>query len=306
MGGLNVSEIVGEMPRKTRELQNHHMDSTLWDNFEFRDDDIVIGTYAKTGTTWTQQIVAQLIFQGDESVAVGHIAPWWDMRIIPPEAREGLVAQAHRRQIKTHLPADALVMSPKAKYLYIARDGRDVVWSLHNHHSNHTEFAFEMINNTPGRVGPPLPKADPDIRRYFLTWLEGDGAPYWSFWENIATWWALRDRPNVKLVHFANLKADLAGEMRGIADFLEIDIPEAKWPAVVEHCTFDYMKAHAANAAPGGGMFWEGGAETFINKGVNGRWKDVLSPQESAAYEAMAVEKLGPDCARWLATGQLD
>ena len=26
-------------------------------------------------------------------------------------------------------PADALVISPKAKYLYVARDGRDVVWS---------------------------------------------------------------------------------------------------------------------------------------------------------------------------------
>ena len=44
-------------PRKTRELHNHHFDSTIWNDFAFRSDDIVIGTYGKSGTTWTQQIV---------------------------------------------------------------------------------------------------------------------------------------------------------------------------------------------------------------------------------------------------------
>jgi aryl sulfotransferase len=205
--------------------------------------------------------------------------------------------------IKTHLPADALVMSPKAKYLYVARDGRDVIWSLHNHHSNHTETALETING-PGLVGPPLGRADPDIRRYFMTWLKNDGTPYWSFWENVATWWALRDQANVKLVHFANLKKDLAGEMAAIADFLEIDMPADRWPQAVEHCTFDYMKAHAERYAPAGGMFWEGGAATFIHKGDNGRWKDVLSPAESLAYETMARERLGAECAHWLMTGE--
>jgi len=299
-----MTEILANWPKKTRELQNHHMDSTLWNDFSFRDDDIIIGTYAKAGTTWTQQIVGQLIFQGDPMIAVHELSPWWDMRILPPEAREAVLGQTHRRMIKTHLPADALVMNPKAKYLYVARDGRDVIWSLHNHHSNHTEMAFEMLNNFPGRVGPPLPKADPDIRRYFMTWLENDGAPYWSFWENTSTWWALKDLPNVRLVHFANLKADLAGEMRSIAEFLDVDVPEASWPQVVEHCTFDWMKANSARTAPGGGMFWEGGGDTFIHKGVNGRWKDVLTPAESLAYEREAVARLGPECAHWLATGE--
>ena len=45
-------------------------------------------------------------------------------------------AQTHRRFLKTHLPVDALVFSEKAKYIYIGRDGRDVVWSLYNHHAN--------------------------------------------------------------------------------------------------------------------------------------------------------------------------
>ena len=48
------------LPKKTRELHNHHFDSTIWSDFKFRDDDIIIATYAKSGTTWLQQIVSQL------------------------------------------------------------------------------------------------------------------------------------------------------------------------------------------------------------------------------------------------------
>jgi hypothetical protein len=33
-------------PTKTRELHNHYLDSAIWDNFRFRDDAIVISTYA--------------------------------------------------------------------------------------------------------------------------------------------------------------------------------------------------------------------------------------------------------------------
>ena len=146
---------------------------------------------------------------------------------------------------------------------------------------------------------------DPDIRSYFRTWLEADGAPFWSYRENIASWWEARNLPNVLMVHFAALKADLEGEMRRIASFLGCAIAEDAWPAILEHCSFDYMKTHAESVAPLGGAIFEGGAKTFINKGVNGRWRDVLSPEESAAYERKMAETLGPDCAHWLATGEL-
>ena len=59
-----------EAPRKTRELHNHHMDSTIWNDFAFRDDDIIISTYGQSGTTWVQQIVGQRILAGAEAVPV--------------------------------------------------------------------------------------------------------------------------------------------------------------------------------------------------------------------------------------------
>jgi aryl sulfotransferase len=65
------------------------------------------------------------------------------------------------------------------------------------------------------------------------------------------------------------------------------------------------MKGHADHVAPLGGAIFDGGAEPSINRGVNGRWKVVLTAEESAAYEAAALERLGPDFAGWLATGAL-
>lgn len=293
-------------PEKTRELHNHHIDSTIWNDFRFRDDDIIISTYAKSGTTWIQQIISQLLFNGTEDLEVAEMSPWIDLRIPPKEVKlPTLEAQTHRRFVKTHLPVDALVFSPSAKYLYIGRDGRDVVWSLYNHHANANQTWYDALNDTPGRVGPPIEPPSDDIRQYYHDWLDRDGFPFWSFWENIRTWWDIRDLPNVKLIHFANLKADMGGEIRAIADFLDIPIDQAKWPAILEHCSFDYMKAHADKSVPLGGVFWDGGAKTFINKGVNGVWRDVLGVEEVQKYDEMAARNLGPDCAHWLATGEL-
>ena len=154
-----MTPAVAEWPRKTRELHNHHFDSTVWNGFPFRDDDIVIATYAKAGTTWTQQIIAQLLFVDADTLPVVDMSPWLDLRVPPNEVKlDALAAQAHRRFVKTHLPVDALVYSPLAKYIYDARDGRDVVWSMYNHHANANALWYQLLNDTPGWVGPPIEK----------------------------------------------------------------------------------------------------------------------------------------------------
>jgi aryl sulfotransferase len=293
-----------DLPQKTRELHNHHFDSTIWNDFRFRDDDIVIGTYAKSGTTWMQQIVAQLLFGGDPSLEVATMSPWLDLRVPPKEVKLPEVeAQTHRRFLKTHLPVDALRFSPQARYIYIARDGRDIVWSMHNHHANANQAWYDALNETPGLVGPPIERPPEDIRQYWRDWMDRDGYPFWPFWENIRTWWEIRDLPNVHLIHFSDLKRDMPGEIRRIAAYLEIPIDEERWPSILEYCSFPWMKENATKSVPLGGAFWDAGAQVFIHKGVNGRWVDTLTADEVAEYEARAIEELGEGCARWLAAG---
>ncbi|MGD8420447.1 MAG: sulfotransferase domain-containing protein [Gammaproteobacteria bacterium] len=294
------------LPVKTRELHNHHFDSTIWNDLDFRDDDIIISTYAKSGTTWVQQIISQLLFNGEEGLEVAEMSPWLDLRVPPKEVKLPMVeAQTHRRFMKTHLPVDALVFSDRAKYIYIGRDGRDVLWSMYNHHATANEAWYEALNETPGRKGPPIEPPPESITRYYHDWLDKNGYPWWPFWENIRSWWDIRELPNVYLLHFANLKQDMGGEIRKIAEFIETPIDEDRWESILRHCSFDYMKANATKSVPLGGAFWDGGAKTFIHKGTNGRWREVLSEEESAKYDQRAARELDPDCALWLATGKI-
>lgn len=248
----------------------------------------------------------QLLRGGDPDLAVAELSPWLDLRVPPREVKLPAVeAQTQRRVIKTHLPVDALVYSPRAKYIYIARDARDVVWSMYNHHVNANQAWYDALNDTPGRVGPPIERPPADIRQYWRDWMDRDGHPFWPFWESVRSWWAIRHLPNLMMLHFNDLKRDLPGQMRRVASFLDARVDENRWDAIQTYCSFDWMKRNASKSAPLGGAFWDGGGETFINKGVNGRWKDVLTPQDCAEYEARAVAELGAECARWLAAGSL-
>ena len=98
------------VPRLEHVYQNHHMDSTRWNYFVPRADDIVIATSYKAGTTFTQTVVANLLFpDGNLPGPATFISPWLDMRVFPLELVLGqLEAQQHRRFMKTHLPLDGL------------------------------------------------------------------------------------------------------------------------------------------------------------------------------------------------------
>ena len=197
-------------PIKSCELHNHHFDSTVWNDFKFRDGDVIVGTYGKSGTTWTQQMVAQMLLGPDPDLAVGEMSPWVDLRVPPKEVKlPAIEAQTHRRVLKTHLPVDSLVYSPKAKYIYIGRDGRDVIWSMYNHHANANDMWYQALNDSPGLVGAPIAPPPQDIRQYYLDWMAGDGYPFWPFWQNIRSWWAIRDLPNILVLHYADLKRDM-------------------------------------------------------------------------------------------------
>ena len=131
-----------QTPKIEHTYQNHHMDSTRWNWFTPRDDDIVIATSYKAGTTFTQTIVGNLLFpDGNLPGPATFISPWLDMRVFPLELVLGqLEAQEHRRYIKTHLPLDGLSYFESIKYICVSRDPRDVFMSLLNHWGDHFSF----------------------------------------------------------------------------------------------------------------------------------------------------------------------
>jgi hypothetical protein len=51
------------------------------------------------------------------------------------------------------------------------------------------------------------------------------------------------------------------------------------------------------------GIIFEGGAERFLYKGTNDRWRDVLTNDDLALYEAAAARTLTPELKLWLERG---
>jgi aryl sulfotransferase len=100
------------------------------------------------------------------------------------------------------------------------------------------------------------------------------------------------------------LKADLEGEIKKLAAFLEIEVVPETWPAILEHCHIDYMRELAMRNERMKTVF-KGGGATFINKGTNGRWRDLLTADDLAKFAAVVAQNLTPECARWLETGRL-
>ena len=300
------------LPQRTHVYQNHHLDSTRWDAIALRPDDIVITTAYKAGTTWMQTIVGHLIFWGREFPEVLlKASPWLDMRILPlDEIRAELDAQQHRRFIKTHLPLDGLPYREDLRYIMIGRDPRDVFMSLWNHYRNYSPLVIKLVNEVPGRVGDPFPPCPDDIHELWNSWIsrgwfpwESDGWPMFSMLHHARTYWDFRHLPNLLFAHYADLKADLEGEIRRIARFLGIEHDDRAFREIAEAVRFDTVKKNPERITGDMSLFFEGGAQSFIFKGTNGRWKDVLSEAELAQYRAAMEKNLEPACVRWLEQG---
>ena len=303
------------LPTLAHTYQNHLLDSTRWNCYRPRSNDIVIATSLKSGTTWTQEIVRQLIFQGQAAPDRSAISPWLEARWRPiDEVIGALETQEHRRFIKSHLPLDGLPFFPQVNYIVVGRDARDVFMSLWNHHANYTSSFLDKItayvNETPGRQGETFPPCPADIHTFWREWItqgwfpwESEGYPYWGNLHHTRTWWNYRHLPNILFVHYNDLLADLAGEIRRIADFLAIALTADALPGIGQAVSLESMREAAVrteSADPNKPPVWKEGAKSFFFKGTNGRWKEVLSAEEVALYEQKVAKVLRPECRAWL------
>jgi len=283
-----------------REYRNAVADNARWRGFEPRPDDIFVCTPPKCGTTWMQTIVANLLWpDGDLPGQIANgISPWIEAKFMPADAMHAMLkAQTHRRAMKSHSPADAIPWFPQAKYITVARDGRDAFMSFVNHAQRLK--IIDMLNAQAAQEGlRPLKKFDGDYHGYFKIWLEE-----LDYFDVVASYWARRNEPNLLFVHYNDMKADLGAEMRRVAAFLDIEIPESKWPAVIERCSFESMRNIGDGPDPMS-MAFEGGTKGFIFKGTNGRWRGVLNEDDLAAYQRRVAETLSPDAARWIEHGR--
>jgi aryl sulfotransferase len=294
--------------------KNSEEDSARWADFPFRAGDIVISTRSKTGTTWLQMICALLVFQTPELPApLGQLSPWLDHLTAPrEEVLARLAAQPHRRIIKTHTPLDGIPLDPRVTYIVTGRHPLDTAVSLYHQGDNIDRARVRALTGAPAPARPRPPRKP--LHDWLLAYVTGDAAPWIArthpredldslpglMW-HLSDAWARRDEPSVLLVHYGDLSADLAGQMRHLAGQLGITVPEQTWPALIQAATFEAMRGQADQLIPDHGILKSSAA--FFRRGRSGAGREVLSDGELALYRARAAALAPPDLLSWLHRG---
>lgn len=290
-----------------RDYRSSDDDNGRWSGFPFREGDIVISTRSKSGTTWMQMVCALLVFgTPDLPASLTTLSPWVDHRVEPVEdvfAR--LEAQRHRRFVKTHTPLDGLPLDPRATYVVVARHPLDMAVSLYHQGDNIDRRRLRELTGAPEPTGPEPPR--PDLHTWLRDWTERETTPQQSLdslvgvLHHVTDAWQRREggEIDVLLVHYADLLADLDGEMRRVAAALGVEVDEERWPALVEAATFASMRQRSNELTPNTlGVLKDNAA--FFRRGGSGAGREVLSAEELARYEARVRELAPPEVVAWL------
>ena len=193
-------------------------------SFQPNPSDIIISPYSKSGTTWLQQMVHTLRTRGSmDFTEITEVVPWLEMA---HDHGIDLVKsqQWTLRAYKSHLPWPLV---PKgAKYIYAFRDPKDVVISFYHFFE---DFMFER-----GAIS---------IREFAEDFFLQRQPPM-RYWYHIATWWQQRDNPDLLLLCFEEMKANLPETIRRVANFANIDLDDELFEITLHQSSYKFMKEH--------------------------------------------------------------
>lgn len=269
-------------------------DSSRWDHFTLRPGDVIVTTPPKAGTTWMQHCCLHLVHGGPPPGSLTEVAPWLDQSLEPIlDVVARLSAQEHRRVIKTHTPMDGLPWSDEVTYVGVGRDPRDVVLSFADHSTNFDRERAAELRAAAGVGEAPRPIGFETLRE----WIDEDSPPerFGSTLRftahHLSTLWAVRDRPNVHLFHYADMRRDLPGELKRLAAALGID---ADVDALAPALTLEAMRSRADETAPNAAAGIFRSPARFFAAGRTGAWRDAISAEDLARYDERILE-LCPD-----------
>ncbi|MGI9369022.1 MAG: sulfotransferase domain-containing protein [Ruegeria sp.] len=276
-------------------------DPNRWSTWHPRLGDILICTPPKSGTTWTQTMVAMLIHEKSTLPEAVHVmSPWVDANLGVPanEVAAALARQNKRRVVKTHTPADGFPLWDGVKVISVYRHPLDVFFSLRKHNAN--------VNEPDGDEPMcwPLDKAF----RYFIeedAYLDDFDRDKLATVTRHYSQTVLSGRiPNLKTLHYADLLQNSHRAVEIVANAAEIDVSAKVIEDVASATSFSSMKSKAAEYAPVGGTgFWKSDAK-FFDSASSGKWHGVLSDDQVNAYSARLKELVPDDASRaWLEFG---
>ncbi|XP_053304714.1 sulfotransferase 2A1-like [Spea bombifrons] len=249
--------------------------------FRFKEGDIVIATYPKSGTTWMQEILTLIYSQGDPEVATTIPnwvrTPWLEHTYFKETLKDG----EGPRIITTHLPSEVLVpalQNSKAKVIYLARNPKDVAVSYYFFH----------------KLAKFLPDFDslPEFVEHFL---EGK-VHYGSWFQHVKGWYMQRMNFDLFYITYEDLHKDLRRSLKKLCRFLGCPMYSKELDNIEHHCRFEIMSQNPmVNCTLISSEIMDHNKSKFMRKGVVGDWQNHLKEEESAHFDKVFQEKMS-DC----------
>jgi len=255
---------------------------TAWKSFQPRPTDVFITPYGKSGTTWLQQIVHTLRTRGDLAFDdISRVVPWLETSYdlgLDIHAEQ----QANPRAFKSHLNWHDI---PKgARYIVSIRNPKDVLVS-----------GFRFMEGwffEPGAIA-----IDEWARETFMKPEEGKG-----YWNHLISWWEQREREDVLLLAYEQMKRDLTGTICRVADFIGVDLDDELLQITQHHASFPFMLTHKdkfddklmrERSEKVGGLP-PGSDSAKVRNGQVGEHRNELSPEIIAGLDAIWQREITP------------
>lgn len=240
-------------------------------SFVPRNDDIFIVTYPRSGTTWLQQILYQLTTDGNmDFVHISQEVPFLELAL----GKGRSLDVPSPRIFKTHL-SYRMVPKGNCKYIYVARNGKDVAVSYYYYHKTH--------------MG-----AEQSFSEFFNQYIRGK-VGYGSWFSHVKDWWQHRNDPNVLFLTYEEMTEDLEAAIKKISAFCNIELNPEALPRILERCSFAFMKQHESKFDTLMELAWVRRMQTnsFFRKGQTADWKGHLDNQQEKAFEKEFATRIG-------------
>lgn len=258
--------------------------------YQPRPEDVFVVTQMKCGTTWMEHVVYQVVHRGaGDLVESGRtlygVAPWLEgRRSVPIDQSQPVGTARATRIIKTHLPAHLCPWSPAARYIYVAR-----------HPVSCFASCMDFVTTNVGAMAPPLAA--------YEDWFRSGDLMWWGTWPaHVSGWWKRsREATNVLFLSFEEMKRDLPGVIRRVAEFLGVAaLNDQELASAVEKCGFAYMQRHQDTFEMQPPHLLQASGALFV-RGSADRHLDVpeAARQRMLAWAAAELAAGEPDVARF-------
>jgi hypothetical protein len=110
---------------------------------------------------------------------------------------------------------------------------------------------------------------------------------------HMASYWAWRERSNVRVLLYPEMKDDLPGTVDRVAGLMGVELDAAQRAEVILRAGFAYMKSRESCFAPPGFSLLTGDSRgQMLRSGKSGNSGEGLSFEQGAEIDAIMIEEL--------------